>query len=356
MTRGAEERARDVRRWLEAARRVYADRARLVPVLARATGLSPEGVELGFASLERDASAGELAALVAAAGDAAHVHVVLSANVFIAPLRAIALARAAAARVTVRPSPRDPVLAAALVAAAGDPAVTLTAERDLQATEADRVDAYGRAETLARVRATVRPGVRVREHGPGLGVAFVGAGADLEAAAEALAADVVPFDQRGCLSPRVALVEGGPAEGEAFARALHERLLAWQSRVPRGELAEAEHAALARWRDALAFAGAAWFGGGLDGEVAFAATERTALSPLALPPTGRNVVVTAVASAAAARGALASIAPFVVAVGRGGPGEAGRVADLGLPHARVSALGSMQRPPLDGPVDRRGVG
>jgi hypothetical protein len=351
MTRGLEERTRDVRRWLDAALRVHAERASLVPALVSATGLSPEGVELGFASLERGATPEELAGLVAAAGDAEHVHVVLSANVFVAPLRAIALARAAAPRVTVRASPRDPVLATALVAAAGDPAVTLTSERDPASTPADRIDVYGRAETLAAVREAARPGVVVREHGPGLGVAYVAAGADRDACAEALAADVVPFDQRGCLSPRVALVEGTAAEAEAFARALHDRLVAWEARVPRGELAEAEHAAAGRWRDALAFAGGVFAGGAAS--VAFVEGEASALPVLAVPPPGRNVLVVAVRSRADARAALAPIAPFVVALGCSAGGSEAR--EVAPPHARVSPLGGMQRPPLDGPVDRRGV-
>src|SRR5579884_866613 len=103
MTRGTDERIADVRRLLSAARAVYDGRARLSGELARSTGLTPEGVELGFSCLEREAADDDLRALVAAAGDASDVHVVLSANVFVAPLRALAVARAASARVTVRP-------------------------------------------------------------------------------------------------------------------------------------------------------------------------------------------------------------------------------------------------------------
>ena len=56
VSRSAEERVADVRRLLAASRAVHADRARLVPAIAEATGLSAQGVELGFASLERDAT------------------------------------------------------------------------------------------------------------------------------------------------------------------------------------------------------------------------------------------------------------------------------------------------------------
>jgi hypothetical protein len=135
---------------------VYETRHELVPALVRTTGLSPEGVHLGFESLERDASDGDLRALVESAGDAAHVHVILSANVFVGALRALAFARAAAPRVTIRPSSRDPILAEALVRAASDPFVVVTSERDPLASDADRIDVYGGAAAIEQVRGQMR--------------------------------------------------------------------------------------------------------------------------------------------------------------------------------------------------------
>ncbi len=44
---------------------------------------------------------------------------------------------------------------------------------------------------------------------------------------------------------------------------------------------------------------------------------------------------------------------MIVAVGTDDPAAHGAIAP---PHARVSALGEMQRPKFDGPVDRRGAG
>jgi hypothetical protein len=347
-------RVADVRRLLEAARRVYDEKGALVADLARATGLSQEGVALGFESLEREASDAELEALVASAGDAAHVHVILSANVFIAPLRAIALARAASVRVTVRPSSRDPVLATALVAAAGDPAVTIVPSHDDHAeipAAADRVDVYGRDETIATVRAAVRTGVAVRGHGAGLGVAVVTEGESIEAAARALACDVVPFDQRGCLSPRIVFVEGTAERGAAFAGSLDECLSLAASRVPRGRLTEAEQADATRWRDALTFVGRVWGGG--DHVVAFAAFAGNV--PLAVPPPGRHVLVVAAPDPGEIQAALAPMARFVVTVGASDLARlASSLAASVVPaHARLARLGAMQRPPLDGPVDRR---
>jgi hypothetical protein len=339
--RSIDERIRDVRRLLEAARQVYEKRDQLVPSLVRTTGLSPEGVLLGFESLERDASEGELRALVESAGDASHVHVILSANVFVGALRALALARAAAARVTIRPSSRDPILTEALVAAASDPAVAVSSERDPRASNADRIDVYGGAAAIQQVRDRAMPAVSVLAHGPGLGVAFVTRAADPADASRLLAADVVVFDQRGCLSPRVVLVEGDAPRAESFADALHVSLGEWGARVPRGTLAEEERAEARRWQESLAFAGRTWSGP----QHAVGLGDR-----LLVPPTGRHVQVLPVDDALRAFDLLAPIAGAIVTVGSDDPEQVRQVAPL---HTRIAGLGQMQRPPLDGPVDRR---
>ena len=337
----------DVRRLLECARVVHAGRESLARTIAAASGLTAEGVELGFASLEREASDADLRALVAAAGNAESVHVVLSANVFVAPLRAIALARAAAGRVTVRPSPRDPSLTRALLqaaAASGDDALSLVEERDVASVGVGEVHVYGRDTTIAAVRARVRPGVVVRGHGSGMGVGVVSAGAQLVAAADALALDVVAFDQRGCLSPRLVLVLGSVARAEAFAEALHASLGAMATRIPRGQLSPDERADARRWSETLAFAGRVW--SSEDHAVALAPGD----SSLQVAPAGRHVTVVPVSSRDEAVRLLAPIARFIVAVGTDDPEALGSMAP---PHARASPFGAMQRPPLDGPVDRR---
>jgi hypothetical protein len=339
--RTVEERVADVRRLLDVALTVHADRARLVPAIARSSGLTLAGVELGFASLETTATEADLRSLVACAGSVASVHVVLSANVFVASLRAIALARAAAERVTVRPSSRDPVLARALVERCGDPAITLSGERDVGCVAVDEVHVYGRDATIAEVRSSVRPGVVVRGHGAGMGVAVISERADLRGAADALAGDVVAFDQRGCLSPRIAFVRGDEARADAFAAVLHGSLCDWSRHIPRGALSADEQAESGRWRGTLAYAGRAW-------EAEHHAVGRAA-SPVAVPPAGRHVLVVPAPSREQLGSALASLARYVVAVGTDD------LSDLPVPiHARLSALGRMQRPPLDGPVDRRG--
>src|SRR5689334_18135589 len=108
-TRTADTRTGDVRRLVKAAQAVVALRSSLTTVIAESTGLSRAGVELALTKhVETDPTEDELRELVKRAGDASKVVVILSSNVFVGALRAIAIARAASSDVTVRPSRRDP--------------------------------------------------------------------------------------------------------------------------------------------------------------------------------------------------------------------------------------------------------
>jgi acyl-CoA reductase-like NAD-dependent aldehyde dehydrogenase len=340
MMRTDREKIAAVRRLLEAARRVRARGDTIRDALAFTTGLSRAGIELALTEhLEVDASEDEIARLVACSGDAPRVHVILSANVFVAPLRAIAIARAASDRVTVRPSRREPVFARALVEEARDPAIVLEETRAPEEVDAGEIHVYGRDETIEDVRKRAKPGVRVRGHGAGMGIAVVSPGADLCCSAELLARDVVAFDQRGCLSPRVAFVVGDRARADTFAEALDAALASWQLRVPRGALDEVAEAR--RWIDAMT----------MSGRPRCSADHAVAVGEAMLvPPPGRHVLVVPAPAGADARAALAHFSRWIVAVGSDDPDVARAIAP---PHARVSALGAMQKPPLDGPVDLR---
>ena len=247
MTRSAAERIVDVRRLQEAARNVIEKRGALVEAIVESTGLSAEGVELGLTRhVEVDARDAELAALVERAGDHPRVAVVLSANVFVGALRAIAIARAASDDVVVRPSRRDPAFARALVDEAnrlGDAHLRIADDLDIGSVEDGEIHVYGRDETIAEMRKRARPTVRLRGHGSGMGVAWISADADIERAARGLADDVVVFDQRGCLSPRIALVLGDEARASALADALHAELERLEVSIPRGAVPAEERAA-----------------------------------------------------------------------------------------------------------------
>jgi hypothetical protein len=330
-----------VERLVDAARRVADPRdsvgRRARSALRSTTGLSAEGIELGFAHLETTPSTHEVEALCASVSPTDHAHVLLSANVFIAAHRAIAVALAASERVRVRPSRRDPVLAELLCELTG--AFELVPE--LRPEAASHVWAYGTDETLRDVRASLPPDVVLHAHGAGIGIAVVEP--DTEGAAAALARDVAVFDQRGCLSPRIAFFAGARDEATDFARALARELDALEQRVPLGELDDEERAAVARYRDTAVFAGDVFQAGrGLvsvdDGE-----------APL-IPPVGRNVRVAGCADPVEP---LARLARAVTTVGTACSPSLVRALESAVPGARFTTLGAMQRPPFDGPVDRR---
>lgn len=336
-----DERAGDVRSLVAAARLLVNNRRELIPELVRSTGLSSQGVESALLHhLELEASNKELAALVKGAGDTEAVHVILSANVFVAALRAIAIARAASNDVRVSPSSRESAFARALVEAAADPAITLTTS--LSSTlERGEIHVYGRDATIAAVRTSARPGVTVRGHGAGMGLACVLAKDNLEDSARLLAEDVTAFDQRGCLSPRIAFVEGDDLRARAFAECLHHALNAQEAMIPRGFLSDEERGEALRYADTVAFAGVLWR--------AEAHAVGLAAS-LIIPPAGRHVHVVSRLTLVEMHAAVAPIASKIVALGISDPS---RARDLGVVHARISSLGKMQHPPLDGPVDLR---
>jgi hypothetical protein len=342
MSRTVRERVADVRRLVDAARAVAKDAA-IVGPLVESTGLSRRGVELALAEhLETSPEEVDLLRLVERAGDVDRVHVVLSSNVFVGALRALAVARAAAEHVTVAASRREPVFARALVQEAADPGLSIEDGLPVESVRSGEIHVYGRDETIASLRARAAEGVRLRGHGAGLGVAIVRASAEPVATAAAILRDVVPFDQRGCLSPRLVVVLGGAAEG--LCSELDRALASMEERVPRGALDEDESIAAAGYASTMEFAGRVWRGKAhLVGLAAKGAS-------LTLPPPGRHVHVVATDGIEGARTLLAPIAKLVVAVGT----DAREVAvDLVGQGPRISALGLMQRPPLDGPVDRR---
>ena len=348
MTRSAADRIADVRRLQQAARDVIEKRAALVPAIVESTGLSTEGVELALARhVEVDATDEELGKLVVRAGDVSRVTVVLSANVFVGALRAIALARAASDDVVVRPSRRDPAFARALVdalIARGDEHVRLDDQLDVATVDDGEIHVYGRDDTIAEVRAKARAGVRVRGHGSGMGVVWISAEADLAQAARGLADDVVVFDQRGCLSPRIAFVLGDEARASDLADALHVELDRLDLSVPRGAVPADERAAAGRYVATMTYACRALVGN----QHAIGVAPPGA--PVVLPPPYRNVHVAACATIEDAAKLLEPLAKGIVTVGSDAPGSA-RV--LAPSWARIAPLGMMQRPPLDGPVDLR---
>jgi hypothetical protein len=343
--------ARRVRLLIAAARRL-ADPLDPLGVLARrelpsATGLSPEGVELALTRyLETNPSDEEVASLVRSVPAVPRAQVLLSANVFVAAHRALALALAASEDVVVRPSRREPAMARLLDRAA--PGTFQIVER-LEPRPGDHVWAYGSDETLEAIAPNLPAGVALHSHGSGIGVVFVelpgdAAQDDVAALAEAVTDDVVVFDQRGCLSPRIVFAAAEPPFVRALAERLAKSLAAAAQRVPLGRLEEDEVADRVRYRDALLVTGTLFPAG--ESVVGADVVGRAVV----VPPIGRNVHVMRMLEV---RTVAAALGPVVAAVGVSGSESFVSSVRSAFPRARLSRPGAMQLPPFDGPVDRR---
>lgn len=349
MTEASVPRIARVRRLLDAARMLADPRtalgARARAELPAVSGLSAENVALALSEvLEVDATDGDLQRLLATVEDSPRTHVLLAANVFTAPLRAIALALAQSPRVDVRPSRREPLFTE-LLHEASHGAFRIVSE--LAPAPGDHVWAYGSDETLESVRGELPAGVVFHGHGSGFGVAVLelddADAAQVTQLSAALARDVVVFDQRGCLSPRLVLVVGAEARARQFATELAAALARHHHDIPPGPLSSEEAALVSWYRDTFTYAAEAFPAG--KGVVGFSPG-----GELTLPPVGRNVHVARLPDPVAP---LEPWARAVTSVGLFGS-EQLRVRLAGVvAGARLCAVGQQQRPPLDGPVDLR---
>ncbi|HEX2877232.1 MAG TPA: acyl-CoA reductase [Polyangiaceae bacterium] len=337
----AERRAR-LERLLEAARELanpekspgQALRARLLET----TGLSGPGIERGIThSLEAAPSEAELQALLASTPHAPRAHVLLSSNVFVGALRAIAIGVASSAQVCVRASRRDPALAEALHALVPELFQLVSA---LTPGAGEHLWSYGSDTTLADLRASLPPGVWFHPHGSGFGAVIVDAASWTPEGARPIALDTALFDQQGCLSPRVVVLVGSAEQARIVAQALATALQELEIELPPGTKSQAELAEARRDRDTAAYAFELFEAG--SGWVSCA-------SELVVPPSFRSLHVVD------ARDAVATLRPFqahLTCVSANTQALRDQLQQA-FSGSRVMALGEMQRPPLDGPVDRR---
>jgi hypothetical protein len=185
-------------------------------------------------------------------------------------------------------------------------------------------------------------------HGPGIGVAVIqppdaSLSAWMHDTASKLAEDIIVFDQRGCASPRICAVIAAPELARQFAERVAEELRRLQEQVPRGRLSETETADRLRYRDTLAYAAEL-----LGDDTGFVSVQ-TDTPALVVPPVGRAIHIVRAESALV----LLPLSENIVAVGVAGPAYLAKEMAAAFPRARVSALGGMQSPPLDGALDRR---
>ena len=222
--------------------------------------------------------------------------------------------------------------------------------------EADCVTATGADETLAAIRARLPDRTRFLGYGHRVSFAFVASSALTSFGAKKIiaraAADVVAWNQLGCLSPHVIYVEhGGGIAAEHFAQMLAEELARREESEPRGEIRTETAATIASRRAFYEVRAAhspdtrfwrsenstAW-------TVVYEADARFQLSCL-----NRFIYVKGVADLKTVLENADSVRGKVSTVGVAAPEEqtreiANRLARWGV--ARVCPLGAMQNPPL----------
>lgn len=326
-----------VTRLIDAARELQTG-ASLPPRLLRTSGLSAENIALALSRcLETSPTPEHLRDLLASTPEAPAAHVLLSGNVFVAALRAIAIGVASSARVSVRASRRDPALAQSLHDSAPD---LFELVPRLEPRPGDHFWSYGSDATLADVRSSLPRGVWFHAHGAGFGAVIVDPKSFSDADARAIALDTALFDQRGCLSPRVVCVRGERRQATEVAGALAAALTVLETELPPGPQGALELAERRRNRDAAAYAFELRSAGG-----GWVSTS----DEVVIPPEGRNLHVVACADPI---GALRPFAAHLTTIAHGSEQLAGALR-LTFAGARLVAFGDMQRPALDGPVDRR---
>src|SRR4051812_26912658 len=317
-----------------------AARARLVA----SSGLSAQGVDFAIdRCLETHPEEREIEALIRSTATAQVAHVLLSANVFVAAHRAIAIGLAASETVRVRASRREPEMAELLLSGAPG---SFQLVPELTPRAGDRLWAYGSDATLDEVAVTLPAGVALHAHGSGFGVSVIDASLSDSSRAELLprlAEDITLFDQRGCLSPRALLVLGGPEAARDLAHGLSVELERLEPRVPRGRLEPSELAEITRYRDTASFMGEVFSAG-----LGFVSAGRDAT--WLLPPSGRNLHVLPTSDVLRS---LSALRPLITSCAFAGEAALGSSLRRSLPGARHCQFGDMQRPPFDGPVDRR---
>lgn len=117
--------------------------------------------------------------------------------------------------------------------------------------ESDCVTATGSDETLAAISGKIPRTARFVGYGTRVSFGYVTREAlrQTQSVVKRAAADVVAWNQCGCLSPHVIYVEdGGTVSGETFADMLGAELQALEGTHPRGALSAAEAAGIARRR------------------------------------------------------------------------------------------------------------
>lgn len=316
--------------------------------LAEETGLSPANVDLALLfSLEHEASRATILQLGARLAPSERSHVLLSANVFVAAYRAILIGILQGQSCQVRASRRAQTMAH-LLAEGSEGAFELV--RELQVEPGDHVWAYAHDSTLEELRKNLPHGARLHAHGSGMAAAVLfeplieATEEELDQLACDLTTDIILFDQRGCLSPRILLLQGSESFARDFQTRLQRALEDAEEQVPRGTLSPEESAAEKRYLMTFEYVGG----------LAPAGRGSVTLDPeperLIVPPIGRHLHIT---RTEAALDRLKELGPSLTAIAHHGQPHLPGLLREAIGERRMVAFGELQRPPLDGPVDLR---
>ena len=139
------------------------------------------------------------------------------------------------------------------------------------------------------------------------------------------------------------LVQGDATRARDLAEALAAALSALEIQVPRGRLSNDELAEISRHHATSSFVGEVLPAG--LGFVSLGLAEQFVLAPV-----GRNLHVMPTSDPVRA---LTALRPMLTSCSFAGAPTTRTALQRALPGARVCAVGEMQRPPFDGPVDRR---
>lgn len=316
--------------------------------LPEETGLSPENVDLALLfSLEHEASRATILQLGARLPSSERSHVLLSANVFVAAYRAILIGILQGQTCQVRASRRAQTMAR-LLAEGSNGAFELVQE--LQVEPGDHVWAYAHDSTLDELRKSLPQGARLHAHGSGMAAAVLfeplieAPEEELDQLACDLTTDIILFDQRGCLSPRILLLQGSEDFARDFQGRLQRALEDAETQVPRGSLSPEEAAAEKRYVMTFEYVGGLLHAG--QGSVTFDPEPER----LIVPPIGRHLHIT---RTAAPLDRLKELGPALTAVAHHGQPHLPGLLLEAIGERRMVPFGQLQRPPLDGPVDLR---
>ena len=217
--------------------------------------------------------------------------------------------------------------------------------------QADTVLAYGGNRTLDALRRRLPVTTRFLPHGHKLGFGLIAAAAldtlKAPAVARLAAWDVMRYDQQGCYSPHVFYVERGAAvPPRAFSDYLAAELGNLQRRFARRPLELEEGAAVARWQQAVEWAGDdQQLIGPVDAPWNVAYSD--SLQPLAPTALYRTIAVVGVDSLDAVLPVVAAQREYLQTAGiAASPEQLYRLAGLlgAAGVTRISAIGSMSMP------------